>query len=1507
MFNKLIMLSLRHKLGVGIGVAALLVWGLYALRHLPIDAVPDITNNQVIVFTVAPSLSAADVERLVTFPVEQSMATIPGREEVRSFSRAGLSVVTIVFGDEVDHYRARQQVAERMRAAEAQIPPGLGRPEMGPATTGLGEIYQYAIRVRPGFEQKYSLAELRTLQDWVIRRQLLGTTGVADVSSFGGYLRQYEVAVAPDRLRSFGLTIADLQTALSRNNGNAGGGYLVRGPQAWFIRTEGLAQSESDIGRAVVRPAAPGRGPVLVRDVAEVRPGAAPRFGALVRNHTGEAVGGMVLMLRGANASEVVAAVKTRMAAIEKTLPPGLEIRPFIDRTKLVDQAIHTVEKNLAEGALIVIFVLVLFLGNLRAGLLVASVIPLAMLFAIGMMQVFGVSGNLMSLGAIDFGLIVDGAVIIVEATMHRLAARFDPHHSAGEIPPPTQDLTPAEMDEEVYDAASRIQQSASFGQFIILMVYLPILALVGIEGKMFRPMAQTVAFAILGAFILSLTYVPVMSALVLRKGVRGGGWSERALAWLAVRYRRLVTRVLRVPRLVVGAAGLLLVGAALLLGTLGGEFIPTLEEGDFAVETRVLPGSSLDYTARQARLAADILKEQFPEVKEVVAKVGSSEIPVDPMPLEACDLIVVLKDRQEWTTADSREGLAAKMVRALSVLPGVTYSFQQPIQMRFNELISGARQDVVIKIYGEDLDQLAGYARRVGAVVRQVPGAADLYVEQATGLAQIVVQPDRERLAQYGLSVQDLNQSLEAAFAGAGAGQVFEADRRFDLVVRLADEYRHDIRQVRALNVPLPGGGQVPLEQVARVEYQVGPSQIQRDNAQRRITVGFNVRGRDVESVVQDVQAAVQRGVKFGPGYVTTYGGQFENLRQANARLAVAVPAALLMIFGLLYLTFGSLRQAWLIFTAIPLAAVGGVLALWLRGLPFSISAGVGFIALFGVAVLNGIVLLSAFNHLRDSGIRDVRARVLRGTEERLRPVLMTATVASLGFLPMALAGTAGAEVQRPLATVVIGGLVSATLLTLLVLPVLYYLSESEGGFWRNLLGRGPQAAPVAAAGAALLLLGLSTPAAAQTPDPTTAPRAAAVAPAAGVASEAPLTAAGAVQAALGRSGEVRAASYQFSARSAVRGAVWELPRTTVQAGYGQFNSPYLDNQFSLAQPLPGLGRLRALTGLAAAQVSVAESELDLRRAELRRQVRLAYQQAVYARHRLLLLRAQDSLSREFRRAAELRFRTGEAARIEPATALVQQGETRVARQRTRADYVAARRQLQALLQLPTAPAPVDSLLRPLPVPAELAALLSDTLLTTSADTSALPPDPTARVLARQAAERQAAAVVELRSRRPELGLTYLNQSLRGSLQYKGAERFYGPGDRFQAAQLSLSVPLLTRPYKARAEAARLQTLAAEAAYRRRVAEVAAAQATLLERLREQQARMQFYQQTGLPQAALILRLASKGWRAGEMPFAEYLLHAERAQRLRTDYLDAVLAYNQTVLEVEYLLGRTD
>ncbi|HEX8659169.1 MAG TPA: CusA/CzcA family heavy metal efflux RND transporter, partial [Hymenobacter sp.] len=911
-----------------------------------------------------------------------------------------------------------------------------GRPEMAPVSTGLGEIYQYVLRAAPGFEQKYDARELRTLQDWIVRRQLLGTPGVADVSSFGGQLKQFEIRLDPARLRSLRVTTEQVYQAVARNNQNAGGAYLDQKPTAYFIRTEGLARNADDLGNIVVRSTAGGL-PVLVRDVADVQLGSAVRYGAMTRNNEGEVTGGLVLMLKGANANDVIQAVKTRMATVQKSLPEGVIIDVFLDRSDLVGRAISTVKTNLIEGALIVLFVLVLFLGNWRAGLVVASVIPLAMLFAIGLMRLFGVSGNLLSLGAIDFGLVVDGAVIIVEAIVHRL--------HGGQLRGVGNRLSSAQMNEETYHAASKIRSSAAFGEIIILIVYLPLLALAGIEGKMFRPMAQTVAFAILGAFILSLTYVPMMAALALsRSTVVKPNFSDRMMRWLEARYRPVLEWALRRQTVVLASAGALFVGALLLFRTLGGEFIPQLAEGDFAVEMRTLTGSSLSYTVDKCLQASGLLKQQFPEVREVVAKIGAAEIPTDPMSVEAGDLMVILeKDRDKWTSAHTQEELAEKMAAALSVIPGVTFGFQQPIQMRFNELISGAKQDVVLKIYGEDLQQLATYAGRAARLVRQVKGAEDVYVEAVTGLPQIVVQLDRNRLARFGLNADDVNRTVQTAFAGQTAGQLFEQERRFDVVLRLAPELRQNIGNVRQLLVATPSGEQIPLEQVATVDLQEGPNQIQRDDAKRRITVAFNVRGRDVESVVTELQGKMDRQLKFAPGYYTTYGGQFENLRRATERLSIAVPVALGLIFALLFFTFHSLRQSALIFTAIPLSAIGGVVALWLRGMPFSISAGVGFIALFGVAVLNGIVLVGYFNQLKTEGRTDLYQRILEGTQVRLRPVLMTATVASLGFLPMALSQSAGAEVQRPLATVVIGGLVTATLLTLLVLPVLYALCE--------------------------------------------------------------------------------------------------------------------------------------------------------------------------------------------------------------------------------------------------------------------------------------------------------------------------------------------------------------------------------------------------------------------------------------------------------------------------------
>lgn len=1035
MLDKIIYYSIHNKLIIGLCTVALIVWGGYSITQLPIDAVPDITNNQVQIITTAPSQSALDIERLVTFPVEQTMATIPDIEEIRSFSRFGLSVVTIVFHDNVDVYWARQQVNERLSGATKLIPPGIGSPELAPVTTGLGEIYQYIVRPKKGYEKKFDAMELRTIQDWIVRRQLLGTVGVADVASFGGYLKQYEIALDPDKLHSQNLSIAEIFSALEKNNQNTGGAYIDKKPNAWFIRSEGLIKSIDDIGKIVVKNTSTGI-PVLIRDVGVVGFGHANRFGAMTYNDHGEVVGAIVLMLKGENSSAVVNRVKERIKQIEKTLPEGLEIDSFIDRSQLVNRAIGTVEKNLIEGALIVILILVLFLGNLRAGLIVASVIPLAMLFAVSLMHVFGVSGNLMSLGAIDFGLIVDGAVIIVEATMHHLGFRK------------SMRLTQEEMDLEVYESASKIRTSAAFGEIIILIVYLPILALVGIEGKMFKPMAQTVAFAILGAFILSLTYVPMMSALCLSKNTKHKrNLSDKMMDFFHRLYTPVMHRVLKHKMIVIISSLVLFLASLITFINMGGEFLPTLEEGDFAVETRVLTGSSLSYTIDAATKSADVILREFPdEVKKVVAKIGSSEIPTDPMPIEAFDLMIILKDKSEWKKAHDREELAAMMGEELEVVAGVTFGFQQPIQMRFNELMTGVRQDVAIKIFGEDLNVLTSLSQQIGKIVTTVEGSNGLYVEEVTGLPQIVINIDRDEVAKYGLAIETINQAINAAFAGQVAGLVYDGERRYDLTVRLATQNRQSIEDVRNLFVTSPKGEQIPLKQLAEVEFKIGPNQIQREDAKRRIIVGFNVGGRDIASIVKEIQQKIEENVDFPPGYYPTYGGQFENLEKAKARLSIAVPVALLLIFLLLFFTFHSIKQSLLIFTAIPMSAIGGVFALLLRGMPFSISAGIGFIALFGVAVLNGIVLIAEFNRLKKEGMTVLNDIVLKAAQIRLRPVLMTATVASLGFLPMALATSAGAEVQKPLATVVIGGLVSSTLLTLIVLPCLYIYFEKIG-----------------------------------------------------------------------------------------------------------------------------------------------------------------------------------------------------------------------------------------------------------------------------------------------------------------------------------------------------------------------------------------------------------------------------------------------------------------------------
>jgi len=942
----------------------------------------------------------------------------------------------MVFNDDIDVYWARQQVAERLQQVQAQIPPGIGTPELGPVATGLGEIYQYVVKPKKGYESKYDATSLRTIQDWVVRRQLLGVKGIAEVSSFGGKLKQYQVVVDPDKLHAVGVTIYDVFDALVANNQNTGGGYIEKNATALYIRTEGLIGSKEDIGNIAVKSVS--GIPLLIRDIAEVEEGTATRYGAVTYNDQGEVAGGVVMMLKGANSSEVIKSVKTRIDQIRKTLPEGVEIEPFLDRTKMVNNAISTVETNLMEGALIVIFVLVLFLGNLRAGLLVASVIPLAMLFAITMMNIFGVSGNLMSLGALDFGLIVDGAVIIVEAVMHQLG--HSKHYQG------IQKLTSHQMDTEVKYSASKMMNSAVFGQVIILIVYLPIFTLEGIEGKMFLPMAQTVVFALLGAFILSLTYIPMMSTLVLSKKLKHEfNWSDIAMIRLEKVFQRSLEFFVKIPRLTIAGVVCLFLISMVMMSRMGGEFIPALEEGDFAVDTRVLTGSNLNTTVEFTQKAAHILLTRFPEVEKVVTKIGSGEVPTDPMPMEASDMMVIMKDKKEWKSARTFDEMAEKMGKELEDVPGITAGFQYPVQMRFNELMTGARQDVVCKIFGENLDTLAHYALHIGQLVNSVEGAQNLYVEAVTGVPQVIISYDRIALAQYNVSIADVNKAVNMAFAGQSTGMVFEGEKRFDLVVRLKSNVRQSLEDAQRLLIPTGNGLQVPLSKLADVSIKDGPNQIQREDAKRRIVVGFNVRNRDVQSIVNELQSKINTEIKFPSGYYITYGGAFENLNQAKSRLMIAVPVSLVMIFILLFFAFNSIRQGLLIYSAIPLSAIGGILFLALRGMPFSISAGVGFIALFGVAVLNGIVLIAEFNRLRSEGWKDLRKIVLMGTKVRLRPVLMTAFVASLGFLPMAISNGAGAEVQRPLATVVIGGLLIATFLTLIVLPILYILFEKK------------------------------------------------------------------------------------------------------------------------------------------------------------------------------------------------------------------------------------------------------------------------------------------------------------------------------------------------------------------------------------------------------------------------------------------------------------------------------
>lgn len=1057
MFQKLITYSIRHKLVIGVLSIALAIWGVWSLMHLPFDSTPDITDNQVQVITQAPSLGAQEVEQYVTTPVEMALANIPRIQERRSISRSGLSVITLVFDDAADIYWARSQVSQVVEQLEKELPKNT-ETEMGPIATGLGEIYHYTIRAKEGYEHKYSLTQLRTMQDWIVRKQLSGTPGVAEVSGWGGYVKQYEVAINTDRLNASGVSVSEVFDALQRNNANTGGSYIEQNSNQYYIRGIGVVKNLEDVANITVKTV--DGIPVKVGDVAKVQLGHATRFGAVTRNGEGEVVAGIAIMLKGENFQEVIKNVKERINQIQKSLPEGVVIEPFIDRTNLVDRVEGTIARNLIEGGLIVIFVLVIFLGNWRAGLVVASVIPLSMLFAFGMMKTFGIDGNLMSLGAIDFGMIVDSAVIIVEAVVTHIntghfsqpevrAAYLAQCQNGGAATPFA--LTQKQMDEEVHFSASRIRQSAAFGEIIIMIVYIPLMTLVGIEGKMFRPMALTVFFAILGAFILSLTYVPMASSLMLSRKVHTRKtFSDRVIEKLQAWYRPVLDWVLARNKDVITGAVALFCVSIVGFKYLGGEFIPSLEEGDFAVEMSMSQGTSLSQMVESCTKAEKLLKKEYPEIKQVVSRIGSAEIPTDPMPVERADIMIALKPKAEWTSAKTTPELMEKMEETLSAIPGLEAEISQPIQMRNNELLTGIKQDVAIKIFGEDLDVLTQQAGKVKKMIEDVPGVSGIFVEEVAGLPQIQVKYNHEKMAAYGVSVDDISEILETTFAGAVAGSLYEGDKKFDIVLRM-DPSQRNVESLEQLSIPLKDGTDIPLSQVADIDYSPAPAQVSHEDGARRIYVGFNVKGRDVQSTVEDIQEILDEKLKLPDGYYYNYGGEFENLQSATNRLMVVIPIALVIILLLLYATVKNVRESLFVFSAIPLAAIGGVWALWLRGMPFSISAGVGFIALFGVAVLNGIVLIGQMNQMQREektadklsasiGVTElIHHRIIESCMVRLRPVLMTALVASMGFLPMALSQGDGAEVQRPLATVVIGGLITSTLLTLLVLPAIY------------------------------------------------------------------------------------------------------------------------------------------------------------------------------------------------------------------------------------------------------------------------------------------------------------------------------------------------------------------------------------------------------------------------------------------------------------------------------------
>ena len=1435
MLENIIRFSLKNKLIIFLFTAFIIGFGIFSLTKIPIGAVPDITNNQVQVITTSQNLSTQDVEQFITYPVELEMANLPGVEEIRSVSKFGLSVVTIVFNDDMGTFLPRQLIAEKIKSASEQIPKGFGTPEMGPITTGLGEIYQYILDVKPGYKDQYNTMDLRTIQDWIVKRQLSGIPGVVEVNTWGGFLKQYEVAINPNKLTAMNISIAEVYEALEKNNSVSGGGYIEKNDKAFFIRGEGLVGSLEDIENSVVKNDG---SPIYIKDVATVGFGSATRFGAITGNGEGEKVLGQIMMLKDGNSKEVIDTVKKRVASIQNTLPEGVYINGFLERSELIAKTTFTVAENLILGSLIVIFVVVLLLGNWRSGLVVASVIPLSLMFAIILMRQFGVDANLMSLGAIDFGIIIDGAVIIVEFIAFQIMSK------ASHLSEINKTEKQAEIDQITLKSASKMMNSAIFGQLIILIVFIPILSLSGIEGKMFKPMAMTFSFALIGAMILCLTYVPVVSSLFLKPSKQSAkNISVRLMKVLNKAYQPIINWALSNKRIVIVLSALLLTSSIYVFSRMGGEFIPTLDEGDFVIQPVLKTGTSLGKTIEITTRIEQILLDNFPEVDQVVSRIGAAEVPTDPMSMEQSDVIIKLKPKNEWTSAKNKDALADKFKEALTVIPGMEVEFTQPIEMRFNELVTGVRADVAIKIFGDDLSILANKANEIKELIENVEGAVDLSVEKVEGLPQMSVKFNRSKIARYGLNISDLNDVISMGFAGKTAGSVFEGEKRFDLVLRLKENNRKDIGSLENLYIDTPNGNKIPLSELADISYTTGPAQISRDDTKRRIVVGINVRNRDLQSVVNDVQNIIDSKLKLPVGYSITYGGQFENLQSAKDRLLLAVPLALVLIFILLYFAFNSVKEALIVYSAIPLSAVGGILLLWARDLPFSISAGVGFIALFGIAVLNGIVLIEHFKALKAEGFSNINQRIKKGTTERLRPVLLTAAAAALGFLPMAISTNAGAEVQRPLATVVIGGLVTATLLTLVVLPVLYAWYEEKKALKMN---------KKTIISVVVLLLTISIQ-----------------------AQNKPLNIEQTIALAIDNNANLKGENLKIEQSNALVGSAFTFDKTSVYYNYDESNLAINNvplKVFGISQDFKFPTVYFAEKKVNESKVSLQEANFSLQLQQLTKQVYANYYQLSYAKNKAKNYKYLDSLYKDFAQKAKRRFELGETNYLEMITAQSKQKQLETLYKQSLQEVTLYNEQLKKMVQVDSITT-VDGLLQKLEIE-QLSANQNVGLSIFDATIN----------------YQKAQTKLEKQKLLPDLNAEYF-QGTNSTLN-----------DNIKGYQLGLKIPVLFGGQRSKIKASKIAQDIISEQKQDYQAKLNAEYQSLLAKLQQYEDAINYYETQGQTLSEEIIKTANRTFKEGEIDFFQYIQSLETAKDIQISYLEQLNQYNQTVITINHL-----